>query len=217
MGTGIVAVLFKSIPFEHQVFQYAAITFFILNTILFTLATLVSIARYTIWPQIAVVMIQDPNNSLFVACFSMSLATLINSWMLICVPIWGEWARTVALAAWIFDTLIAVATTLILPMMLMSRDDIKSLDRITAAQLLPIASTVVAAGIGSRLANLVDDPQIALGIILTCYVLFGMSTFFAMMILTLYYHRLVLHKLPAREVIVSAFLPLGPCGYSAQM
>jgi tellurite resistance protein TehA-like permease len=31
----------------------------------------------------------------------------------------------------------------------------------------------------------------------------------------MYYQRLALHKLPAREVIVSCFLPLGPCGFGS--
>jgi len=98
-------------------------------------------------------------------------------------------------------------------MMLMSRDDIRSLDRITAAQLLPIAATVVASGIGARIATVLDNPSMVFGTMIVSIILFGMSLPFAFMILVLYYHRLVLHKLPAREVIVSAFLPLGPCGY----
>ena len=31
-------------------------------------------------------------------------------------------------------------------------------------------------------------------------------------ILTVYYRRLVVHKLPPKEVIVSSFLPVGPLG-----
>ena len=33
-----------------------------------------------------------------------------------------------------------------------------------------------------------------------------------MAILVMYFHRLIVHKLPPREVIVSVFLPLGPLG-----
>jgi tellurite resistance protein TehA-like permease len=99
----------------------------------------------------------------------------------------------------------------------MCRDDIRTLDRINAAQLLPIAATVVAAGIGAKTAAVLDDPHMVQGVVLTCYVLWGISIPFAYMVFVLYYHRLVLHKLPSREVVVSAFLPLGPCGYSATM
>lgn len=34
----------------------------------------------------------------------------------------------------------------------------------------------------------------------------------ALIILTLYFQRLLLHHIPATEMIVSSFLPLGPCG-----
>lgn len=33
-----------------------------------------------------------------------------------------------------------------------------------------------------------------------------------MTVLVIYFHRLTVHKLPPREVIVSVFLPLGPLG-----
>lgn len=215
MGTGIVATLLQSIPFKHAFLHYSSIVFFAFNAGLFFLFSAISLVRYTVYPGIFKVTMQDPNNSLFMATITIGGATLINMWMLVCVPAWGSWALTFAFVTWIIDTVFAVTVTLCLPMLLIQSNDIRSLDRITATQLLPISSTISAAAIGARLANLVENPQVALGIILTCYVLYGMSTFFAMMILVLYYHRLVVHKLPAKEVIVSAFLPLGPCGFSA--
>ena len=87
-----------------------------------------------------------------------------------------------------------------------------SLDRITAAQLLPIAATIVAAGTGAEVAEVLPNPQHALGTLITSYVMWGMGVPLAMTVLVMYYQRLALHKLPPREVIVSCFLPLGPLG-----
>ena len=95
----------------------------------------------------------------------------------------------------------------------MSRDHIKSLERITAAQLLPIAATIVAAGTGAEVAEILPNPQHALGTIMTCYIMWGMGVPLAMAVLVIYYERLAVHKLPPREVIVSCFLPLGPLGF----
>jgi tellurite resistance protein TehA-like permease len=95
----------------------------------------------------------------------------------------------------------------------MSRNHINSLERITAIQLLPIAATIVAAGTGAEVAEILPNPQHALGTITVCYVLWGMGIPLAMMVLVMYYHRLAVHKLPPREVIVSCFLPLGPLGF----
>lgn len=95
----------------------------------------------------------------------------------------------------------------------MSHGDSITLDRITATQILPIAATIIASGTGAAVTDVLPNDQHALGTLLTCYVMWGMSVPLALIIMTMYYQRLALHKLPSREVIVSCFLPLGPLGY----
>ena len=95
----------------------------------------------------------------------------------------------------------------------MSESHQRSLDSITAVQLLPIAATIVAAGTGSETAEILPNSQHALGTIIASYVMWGMAVPMAMSVLVIYYQRLALHKMPPREVIVSAFLPLGPLGF----
>jgi tellurite resistance protein TehA-like permease len=236
MGTGIVSILLNFIPFHASWLYYLSIIFFILNTILFTLALSTSILRYTLYPEIWTVMIQDPTNSLFLGTIPMGFATLIEQWVFICVPLWGKWARDVAWGAWMVDVIAAVSVTISLSFLLcvdfglfilflywwtptdfyhdrMSQHNTNSLDRITAVQLLPIAATIVAAGTGAEVAAILPNPQHAYGTVMTCYVLWGMSVPLAMIVLAIYYQRLAVHKLPPREIIVSCFLPLGPLGF----
>ncbi|SMY23324.1 unnamed protein product [Zymoseptoria tritici ST99CH_1A5] len=213
MGTGVVAVLFINIPFQADWLHYLSIVFFILNTILFFLAFVISVLRYTIWPEIWSVMIRDPTNSLFLGTIPMGFATLISAWISICVPAWGLWAVYFAFALWILDSVVAIAVTVTLGILLMSASHQRSLDSITAAQLLPIAATIVASAVGSNIANVMPNPQLALGAIIASYVMWGMAVPMAFSVLVIYYQRLALHKMPPREVIVSAFLPLGPLGY----
>lgn len=118
MGTGIVSVLLNFIPFKSQWLYYLSIVFFILNTILFTLAFLTSLARYTLYPEIWSVMIRDPTNSLFLGTIPMGFATLIEMWVFVCVPLWGPWAKTFAWALWMVDTVFAVAVTISLSFLL---------------------------------------------------------------------------------------------------
>lgn len=110
------------------------------------------------------------------------------------------------------DSVVAVAVTISLTVLLISASHRQALDRITAAQLLPIAASIVAAGTGARVAEHIPDPENALGTIIASYVMWGMSTPLAMTVLVMYYTRLALHKLPPREIVVSSFLPLGPLG-----
>lgn len=213
MGTGIVAVILHSIPWQARWLYWLSIIVFALNALLFLLATGISVLRYTIWPEIWTVMIEDPNNSLFLGTVPMGFATLINMWVQVCVPAWGVWAAYFAFATWILDCIVAVMVTVSLGVLLMSSSYQRSLDSITAAQLLPIAATIVAAGVGSEIASVMPEPQLALCVILASYALWGMATPMAFVVLTIYYQRLAIHKMPPREVIVSVFLPLGPLGF----
>ena len=82
----------------------------------------------------------------------------------------------------------------------------------TAVWLLPIVSTIVAATSGGIVAEVLPSPQHALITVTVSYVLWGTGVPLAMAVLVIYFHRLAIHKLPPREVIVSVFLPLGPLG-----
>lgn len=86
------------------------------------------------------------------------------------------------------------------------------LSGMTAAWLLPIVSTIVAAASGGIVASVLENEQHALWTILVSYILWGTGVPLAMMVLGMYFHRLTIHKLPPKEVIVSVFLPLGPLG-----
>jgi tellurite resistance protein TehA-like permease len=217
MGTGIVATLLITIPFKANWLYYLSIVFFVLNVILFSLAFAISILRYSLYPEIWGVMIADPNNSLFLATAPMGFATIVEMWIFVCVPAWdAPWVITFAWVLWMIDSIVAAAVTTGLPFIIMSTNDYThTLDRITAAQLLPIAATIVAAGTGSEIAEVLPNPNHAFGTLITSYIMWGMATPLAMIVIAMYFQRLALHKLPAREVIVSCFLPLGPCGFGS--
>ena len=86
------------------------------------------------------------------------------------------------------------------------------LKSMTAVWLLPVVSTIVVAATGGIVANVLPNPDHALWTLIVSYVLWATGVPLAMAILVMYFHRLTVHKLPAREVIVSVFLPLGPLG-----
>lgn len=111
MGTGIVSLLFVTIPFKAAWLHYLSILFFALNALLFLLCLTASVLRYALWPEIWGVMIADTNNSLFLGTVPMGFATLVEMWVFVCVPVWGRWAVWVAVAGWIIDCVGAVTVT----------------------------------------------------------------------------------------------------------
>jgi tellurite resistance protein TehA-like permease len=87
-----------------------------------------------------------------------------------------------------------------------------NLASMTAAWLLPVVSTIVAAASGGIVAEVLPNPDHALWTVIASYTLWGTGVPLAMTILVVYFTRLTIHHLPPREVIVSVFLPLGPLG-----
>ncbi|PSR78516.1 voltage-dependent anion channel-domain-containing protein [Coniella lustricola] len=86
------------------------------------------------------------------------------------------------------------------------------LQQTTAALLLPVVPAVVASASGGILAAALPTRSHAVTTLITSYVLWGLGETFACCILALYFHRLMVHQLPPRELIVSVFLPVGPLG-----
>ncbi|CAG8947775.1 unnamed protein product [Penicillium salamii] len=213
MGTGIVSILLQNLPYNGSWLYWISVVVFAFNVFLFILFSVMSLARYTLFRGIWTTMLNHPTQSLFLGLrtFPMGLATIINMICFVCVPAWGPWAATLAWTLWWIDAVISLANNMYLPFVIMSRHS-NQLSGMTAAWLLPIVSTIVAAASGSIVASVLENQQHALWTIIISYVLWGTGVPLAMMVLVMYFHRLTIHKIPPKEVIVSVFLPLGPLG-----
>ncbi|KAK2606111.1 Plasma membrane sulfite pump involved in sulfite metabolism [Conoideocrella luteorostrata] len=210
MGTGIVSILLHNLPYNAQWLQYISYIFFGLNLVLFTIFTGLSIARYALYPEIWGAMISHPGQSLFLGCFPMGFATIINM-MIFCCQHWGNWLIYLAWAFWWIDVLLSMATAISMPFIVMHRHK-PGLSTTTAALLLPIVPAVVAAATGGIVADALPNHGHALTTLVASYVLWGIGECLSACVLALYFHRLTIHSLPPKEVIVSVFLPVGPLG-----
>lgn len=232
MGTGIVAVLFYFIPFKARWLYYLSIILFILDAILFCIISFITILRYALEPTLWRATLTDPAIAPFLGTIPIAFVILIELWVFICVPLWGEWASTLAWVCWIVDAIFAVIITTSLSFQLyvvrclvsmiftnhrirMSKSHLDSLKMVTAVQLLPIASTVIASGVGAEVAGVLPSHGRAQATLVASFVLWGMAMPLSGIILIIYYQRLAVHKLPSREVIVSCFLPLSPLGFGS--
>lgn len=131
--------------------------------------------------------------------------------MVLCAKDWGSGLVYLAWAFWWVDALVSLATCITMPFVVMSRHR-PGLQTITAALLLPIVPAVVAAATGGIVAEALPNKTHAFTTLIASYVLWGIGESFSACVLALYFHRLTIHSLPPREVIVSVFLPIGPLG-----
>ncbi|PYI20097.1 malate permease [Aspergillus violaceofuscus CBS 115571] len=212
MGTGIVSILLNTLPYNGQWLYWISVVIFALNVLLFATGCIITLLRYTLYPEIFFAMIRHPVQSMFIGTFPMGFATIINMFCFVCVPAWGEWSRNFAWGLWIFDAVFSVITALSLPFLLMAHGSETQLSSMTAVWLLPIVSCIVAASSGAIVADVLPNPQHALWTVLVSYILWGIGLPLALMVMVIYLQRLTLHKLPPKAVIVSVFLPLGPLG-----
>jgi tellurite resistance protein TehA-like permease len=128
----------------------------------------------------------------------------------ICTPRWGIWVVYTAWGIWMADAIVSIVIAFYLPFILIKQKDDRELSSFTALDLFSVIAAVVASAVGATVAGVLPNPQYALGTVVASYVLWGIGIPTAMIIMVIYFHRLAIHKLPPREVIVSVFLPLGP-------
>jgi C4-dicarboxylate transporter/malic acid transport protein len=217
MGTGIVSILLEKLPYNAQWLHYLAIIVFVLNIVLFVASTIISVIRYTVYRGIFKAMVRHPVQSLFLGTIPMGLATIVNMCAFVLVPKWGRWALTLTWTLWWIDSVIAISVCMFLPfaIMYLHTTPVNKLQSMTAVWLLPIVSTIVASASGGIVAQALyhaGHHTHAFWTMVTSYVLWGTGVPLAMVVLVMYFHRLTVHQLPPREVIVSVFLPLGPLG-----
>ena len=86
--------------------------------------------------------------------------------------------------------------------------------KMTSVWLLPVVTLIVASSVGGELAQALHAHSVTCALTTIAFTVFILSIglALALMILTIYFARLVLHGFPQGLSIVSSFIPLGPCG-----
>lgn len=213
MGTGILSILLHSSQHRFPGEAIIGTVLYFINILMFFVFTVISLARCVLFPWAFLRLLHHPAQSLFLGCVPMGLATIVNATVIIAVPKYGAWAGNLCWALWWVDVILTVLCVLVLPVV-MFQVHVISLNTMTAAWLLPIVPAVVCAACGGWVASAVSE-QRALITLTVSYVLWGLGMSMSLLVMALYFHRLAIHQLPNSEVIVSAFLPLGPCGQGA--
>jgi len=149
---------------------WAAFVFFALNASMFFVFLAISIARYTLFPEIWGLMLHHPVQSLFLACFPMGFATLINTSLSLFYTNRALGGSRFLETLWVFwwiDAVLSVASAVLLTYVMyvftadifiqltclcrMTRHN-HSMDTLNATWMLPIVAPIVASSAGGLLA-----------------------------------------------------------------
>ena len=214
MGTGVVALIVSEFPMLKALTWQLGTGLWYFNILLFVLFTVLYGLRWAFYPHEAKQIFQHPSMSLFLGTIPMALATILNGFLKYGQPIYGDTAVQIAQTLWYADVVLALLVAWVVPFA-MYRHQEHALQQMTAVWLLPIVACEVAASSGGLLLGHLAADTHAVAILLGSYVLWGVSVLPAFAILTILMLRLVLHKLPEKELAVSSWLALGPIGTAA--
>jgi C4-dicarboxylate transporter/malic acid transport protein len=212
MGTGIVSILLENFPFQFNGLPTIALVIYIINVVIFCLFTLMTLARYILFPSIFQLMLKHSAQSLFIGTIPMGLTTITNFTILVISKKFA-WGMNLAFGLWIAELVLTVFSCIFVPYYIIVHHN-HQLESMNGTWLLPIVPAVVTAASGGLLANHIDVER-GLIILIISYVMMGMGLLLALSIIVIYFYRLAVHKLPPKEVIISSFLPLGPLGQGA--
>ena len=214
MGTGVVALIVSEFPMLKALTWQLGTGLWYFNILLFVLFSVLYSLRWAFYPHEAKQIFQHPSMSLFLGTIPMALATILNGFLKYGQPIYGDTAVQIAQTLWYADVVLALLVAWAVPFA-MYRHQEHALQQMTAVWLLPIVACEVAASSGGLLLGHLAADTYAVAILLGSYVLWGVSVLPAFAILTILMLRLVLHKLPEKELAVSSWLALGPIGTAA--
>ncbi|OHC24208.1 MAG: C4-dicarboxylate ABC transporter [Pseudomonadales bacterium RIFCSPHIGHO2_12_FULL_40_16] len=214
MGTGVVALIVSEFPMIKALTWQLGTGLWYFNILLFVLFSVLYGLRWAFYPHEAKQIFQHPSMSLFLGTIPMALATILNGFLKYGQPIYGDTAVQIAQMLWYADVVLAILVAWGVPFA-MYRHQEHALQQMTAVWLLPIVACEVAASSGGLLLGHLAADTHAVAILLGSYVLWGVSVLPAFAILTILMLRLVLHKLPEKELAVSSWLALGPIGTAA--
>lgn len=214
MGTGILSLAIAQFPFSILGLFPVAEGLWLLNIALFSLFTLLYIARWIIYFAEAKNIFWHSTVSMFFGTIPMGMATIVNGILVFGLPRWGVSVIPVAHILWWLDVAMALVCGVCIPYMMFTRQEHK-IEQMTAVWLLPVVAAEVAAVSGGLLVSHITDENFRLTILITSYVLWAYSVPVAFSILVILLIRMAVHKLPHESMAASSWLSLGPIGTGA--
>ncbi len=214
MGTGILALALNQLPVPPPGLHAMAVGIWLFDIVLFALFSALYLARWAFFFDGARRIFGHSVMSMFFGAIPMGLATIVNGFIAFGPPLLGPAAFAVAHVLWWLDVAMALASGLVIPFLMFTRQE-HSIEKMTAVWLLPVVAAEVAAVSGAQLIPHVAGAHAAFRLLILNCALWAFSVPLALSILVILVLRLILHKLPHKDMAASSWLALGPIGTGA--
>jgi C4-dicarboxylate transporter/malic acid transport protein len=214
MGTGIVAVAGASLPMQFPGLRTGATIVWVLAAVLLVALTVATAVHWGRHRQTARGHALHPVMAHFYGAPPMAMMTVGAGTLLLGRDILGQrLAVDLDWLLWTAGTITGLAAAALIPYLMFTRHQI-SAQSAFGGWLMPVVPPMVSASTGALLIPHAPAGQWRLSMLLACYAMFGLSLFASIIIITLIWHRLALHKVGEARMVPTLWIVLGPLGQS---
>lgn len=215
MGTGIVANALVALPGGGRWAAALALAIWLLAAALLATLTVATIAHWALFPATASTHHRNPTMVNFYGAVPMAIMTVGSGALNCAQPLLGtHLAWHLSAALWTIGTVLGVATAASVPFLAFTRLRVGSEDAF-GGWLMPLVPPMVSAAGAVPLLAQLQGRSPALELLLVAVLLMGMTFFPAVIIITMLWNRLILHKVGASGKVPTLWIVLGPLGQTA--
>jgi C4-dicarboxylate transporter/malic acid transport protein len=213
MGTGIVANAAVTLPIQVPDLRAVATVVWLLASALLIGLCLASAVLWTRHRSSARGHAADPVMAQFYGAPPMALLTVGAGSLLLGQGLLGGVAVELSWALWFAGTAAGLVSAVYIPYLMFTRFELAS-DAAFGGWLMPIVPPMVSAASGALLVPYAEPGQPRLTMLLACYALFGLSLLASMIVTTLIWQRLVMHRVGPARLVPTLWIVLGWLGQS---
>jgi C4-dicarboxylate transporter/malic acid transport protein len=214
MGTGIVAVAGASLPVQVPGLRAAAILMWALAAFLFVALSIATALHWLTHGSVARGHVRNPVMAHFYGAPPMAMLTVGAGTLLLGRDLLGARAAVdIDWVLWFAGTATGLVCAVTVPYLVFTSHDVRP-DGAFGGWLMPIVPPMVSAATGSLLLPHVPAGQLRSTMLLGCYAMFGMSLLASVVVITLLWQRLTVHKVGPARLVPTLWIVLGPLGQS---
>ncbi|GAC1599550.1 MAG: TDT family transporter [Pseudarthrobacter sp.] len=214
MGTGIVATAAATLPLQFPGLRTGATVVWALAAVLLILLSAATGVHWIRHRETARSHHSHPVMAHFYGAPPMALLTVGAGTLLLGKDILGEQlALGIDAVLWIAGTVLGLASAVAVPYLQFARHQVTQ-DSAFGGWLMPVVPPMVSASTGALLLPYVSAGQARLTLLMGCYAMFGLSLIASMIVTTLIWYRLTMHKLGPAATVPTLWIVLGWLGQS---
>ncbi|MCX4469477.1 C4-dicarboxylate transporter/malic acid transport protein [Micromonospora sp. MW-13] len=215
MGTGIVATAAASLPLRLPGLRLFATVVWALAALLLLGLTVATVAHWLRHPRAARGHHADPVMAHFYGAPPMAMLTVGAGTLLLGRDVIGLNAAVgIGWVLWFAGTITGLVTAAAVPYLQFTRHEGVDQRSAFGGWLMPVVPPMVSASVGALLVPYAPAGQARMTLVLACYAMFGLSLIASLIVITLIWNRLILHKIGPARMVPTLWIVLGPLGQS---